>query len=43
MCQATFEDAMKICEYDGMAMLTLESTEEATRIKEYISYIGKKE
>jgi hypothetical protein len=38
--QATFDEAQKICEKDGMTMLSLETAAEASKIKDYINYIG---
>jgi hypothetical protein len=38
--QATFDEAKKICEKDGMDLLSLETAEEASKIKDYINYIG---
>jgi hypothetical protein len=38
--QATFKEAKKICEKDGMDMLSFESSEEVKKIQDYLSYIG---
>jgi hypothetical protein len=41
LAKATFEEAKRICEKDGMEMLSFDNTKELSKITDYISYIGK--